>query len=236
MESHSFFVLLNKYFDSRLALYFISFYPSLWDTRKRVWQFADNSRMLLDVGCRWAYYTRSSNAKTVVGIDLNRQVLQQAYLYGKGKKFFAIICDAAHLPLAQESFDTIICIEVLEHIVDDDLAVREMHRVLKRGGKALLTTPNGECLSPSLPRYHEHVRHYRGAEIVSLFNKYFSFVKVNGRLDLAYTTYTCLSEVRYTLLRIIALILFSPIINLITWLENKRKIGRYNLVIKVQKS
>jgi SAM-dependent methyltransferase len=49
--------------------------------------------------------------------------------------------DITELPFNNESFDTIICNHVLEHIVDDQKAMRELYRVLKTGGWAVLQVP-----------------------------------------------------------------------------------------------
>jgi SAM-dependent methyltransferase len=46
-----------------------------------------------------------------------------------------------YLPFTDESFDSIICIHVLEHIKDDLNAMHELHRVLKTGGTAVICIP-----------------------------------------------------------------------------------------------
>jgi SAM-dependent methyltransferase len=52
------------------------------------------------------------------------------------------VADAHELPLASAAFDTVICCEVVEHLPDPAKAIRDMHRVLRPGGRLLLTTPN----------------------------------------------------------------------------------------------
>ena len=52
-----------------------------------------------------------------------------------------IVGDIHHLPFADNSIDAIICIYVLEHVEDPQLAVREMLRVLKPGGFCYVQTP-----------------------------------------------------------------------------------------------
>lgn len=52
--------------------------------------------------------------------------------------------DITSLPFSDKSFSTIICVHVLEHIPDDRKAMREIHRVLKPEGKAILQIPFGE--------------------------------------------------------------------------------------------
>jgi SAM-dependent methyltransferase len=49
--------------------------------------------------------------------------------------------DAYHLPFRDEAFDVVLCAEVLEHMHSPALALREFRRVLRSGGKLLLTTP-----------------------------------------------------------------------------------------------
>ncbi|MCC6177168.1 MAG: class I SAM-dependent methyltransferase [Chloroflexi bacterium] len=50
------------------------------------------------------------------------------------------IGDAHHLPFGDESFDAIVCTEVFEHLLDPPAAAREIVRVLKPGGRLILTT------------------------------------------------------------------------------------------------
>ena len=52
-----------------------------------------------------------------------------------------IICDITNIPVPDESFDAIMCIEVLEHLPEPMLALDEFQRILKPGGKLILTAP-----------------------------------------------------------------------------------------------
>lgn len=49
--------------------------------------------------------------------------------------------DIMDLPYDDESFDVVICLHVLEHVADDGRAMRELHRVLVPGGKAIVMCP-----------------------------------------------------------------------------------------------
>ncbi|MEZ4955297.1 MAG: class I SAM-dependent methyltransferase [Saprospiraceae bacterium] len=49
--------------------------------------------------------------------------------------------DITNIKESDSSFDLIICFHVLEHIEDDRQAMKELFRVLKEGGKALIQTP-----------------------------------------------------------------------------------------------
>ncbi len=49
--------------------------------------------------------------------------------------------DIQQIPLAEESFDVVICNHLMEHVEDDLRAMRELHRILKRGGWGVLLSP-----------------------------------------------------------------------------------------------
>lgn len=52
----------------------------------------------------------------------------------------AVVGDARHLPVRTDTFDVVVCTEMLEHVQEPQAAVDEMWRVLKPGGMLVLTT------------------------------------------------------------------------------------------------
>lgn len=52
-----------------------------------------------------------------------------------------IFADACHLPVANGCVDSVVCLEVIEHVPDAALAVKEIARVLKPGGRAWISMP-----------------------------------------------------------------------------------------------
>lgn len=65
----------------------------------------------------------------------------------------AVGASLTELPFADESFDTILCTEVLEHIDDDERAAKELARVLRPGGAMVMSVP-----MPPAPADPAHVR------------------------------------------------------------------------------
>lgn len=53
----------------------------------------------------------------------------------------SITCDIIDMPLDDDSIDVVLCTEVLEHLKNPFLALQEFSRVVKQGGKLLLTVP-----------------------------------------------------------------------------------------------
>ena len=72
-----------------------------------------------------------------------------------------IVSDITHIPVADESFDAVMCIEVLEHVPDPNRAVAELTRVLKKGGYLIVTAPF--CSLTHFAPYH----------FATGFNRYF---------------------------------------------------------------
>jgi ubiquinone/menaquinone biosynthesis C-methylase UbiE len=60
--------------------------------------------------------------------------------------------DATKLPFRPEMFDVVFCIETLEHIQDDESAIKEIERVTKRGGTVVLAVPYSSK-APSIQNY-----------------------------------------------------------------------------------
>jgi SAM-dependent methyltransferase len=65
------------------------------------------------------------------------------------------VCDAAAIPAGDHSFDAVLCTEMIEHVPDPLAVVQELARLLKPGGKLMLTAPLGSGI-------HQEPHHYYG--------------------------------------------------------------------------
>lgn len=100
---------------------------------------------ILDVGCGDGYYLYllSNLGKfNLAGIDSDKKALIAASKQVKNKSMKLISGDIMSMPFKDESFDKIVCSEVLEHLRDDKNALIEMKRVLKKNGILCITVPH----------------------------------------------------------------------------------------------
>jgi SAM-dependent methyltransferase len=105
-------------------------------------------RLVADVGCGpGTYQSRiAERGAVIVGLDLSDGMLREcrtvATQHGHG--IALIRADAQALPLATESSDLLLAAQMLYHVPDRELALREMRRVLKPGGRIVLVTGSGD--------------------------------------------------------------------------------------------
>jgi SAM-dependent methyltransferase len=104
---------------------------------------ADRPLRIVDVGCGDGLYTeltaQLAHEHRVVGVDWAAGPLKQAA--ERGLTLVRGSLDVG-LPFASDSFDVVILSEVVEHLVDTDGGLAELHRVLRPGGHLILSTPN----------------------------------------------------------------------------------------------
>jgi SAM-dependent methyltransferase len=145
------------------------------------------SPRILDVGGRKSPYTIGIPAQiTVIDLPRNSEVQKELHLgindsiveqtrQRRSNIKDVVFGDMTCSDLPSESFDYVVSVEVLEHVEQDELFVKEVSRVLKNGGTFLMTTPNGDWVENKNP---DHKRHYKRQQLSDLLSKYFDEVTV----------------------------------------------------------
>lgn len=124
---------------------------------------------VLDVGAGSCPYRSCFNHCTYETQDFTQ--LSKEQLIGKsGYGQIDHISDILRIPVADTSFDAILCTEVLEHVPEPIRAVKEFARILKPGGKLLITAPLGSGI-------HQAPYHYYGGYTPYWYDK---FLAENG--------------------------------------------------------
>lgn len=102
---------------------------------------------VLDIGCgaggKSLYYL-SQGAKSVTGIDVVEEYAQESEVLANelGLEGFKFVCgDAAKTEFADNSFDTIIMNDAMEHVADPKAVLNEIYRILKPKGKLYVNFP-----------------------------------------------------------------------------------------------
>lgn len=116
------------------------------------------------------------HARSFTAVDKIQEVIDALMKkYPSGRFLSMTIPPLSELP--DNAYDSIVSFQVIEHIQEDVLFLREIHRVLKPGGIALLTTPNRRM---SLSRNPWHIREYLPEELKKIAENIFSHVELKG--------------------------------------------------------
>ena len=122
---------------------------------------------VLDLGCGTGAMSVALGSQChVVSADLSPLAL--SYSARRGIKSLCA-ADAQRLPFADHSFDGVIALDILEHLPDDAASAREICRVLKPGGRVVITVPAYQSLWSGHDLALMHQRRYVASEVRALF-------------------------------------------------------------------
>jgi len=128
------------------------------------------SPVVLDVGCSSGFMLRlireSLPHVSVIGSDVVRGPLEQ--LAADIMDVPLLQFDLLSCPLPDNSIDAVVLLNVLEHIQDDAAAVRQVYRILKPGGIAVIEVPAGPHLYDVYDELLLHCRRYSLTALRSL--------------------------------------------------------------------
>jgi SAM-dependent methyltransferase len=130
---------------------------------------------IVDLGCGHGRITELLIEKVpsleIVGVDMTRPLLDHFLVKSgsNGSKIQLMCADIATLPLNDNSFDVAVSSRVFQYLPDPLLGLREAVRVLKPGGRLVISMPNR--LNPIKYFTYHHTKVYSSFEVASWFLK-----------------------------------------------------------------
>jgi SAM-dependent methyltransferase len=122
---------------------------------------------IADIGCSSGYMLEDLRAShphaTLIGVDLIASGLCTAHELVPDARLLQ--ADACALPIRDRSVDAALSANLLEHVPDDVQALRELHRVLRPGARAVVVVPAGPRLYDYYDRFLGHERRYGRGEL-----------------------------------------------------------------------
>ncbi len=141
------------------------------------------SRRVLDVACGSGYGSAllaDAGAKYVCGINVSPAAIEYARSRYRRPNVEYVVGDASALALSDASMDVVVSFETIEHLPVARIKplLSELKRVLKPGGIAFISTPNGDA-SYRLGAYH--TVEFSPVEFQSLLAGRFTWVSIFGQ-------------------------------------------------------
>lgn len=164
-----------------------------WGEHYQRYQYAFNfisgNEVVLDIACGQGFGTYAvykKGVKKIIGVDLDEKSIdlcRSKYFESISPDFFQFIrMDATNLGFPDSSFDLVLSFETIEHIKDSRKVIQEYSRVLKKGGKLVLSTPNATISSPNgVIENPYHVREFDQKGLSELLSDFFVEYKIGGQ-------------------------------------------------------
>jgi SAM-dependent methyltransferase len=101
----------------------------------------------------------AQTAKSVAGVEISEQAFNHAVATHTLPNLRYLMGDARQLPIEDSSVDAVVSFETIEHFFEHDRFIAEVRRVLRPGGRLILSSPERNVYSPlgsSANPYHAH--------------------------------------------------------------------------------
>jgi len=145
------------------------------------------NKTVLDVASGSGYGTKllASQAKHVIGVDVSEEAVEYSKANYSAKNVTFKRGDGANIPIEDNSVDVVVSFETIEHIDDYVTFMKEIKRVLKKGGTFILSTPNDIEYSVE---NHFHIHEFQKKELQELVKKYYSNLQTYLQVDWVYSS------------------------------------------------
>ncbi len=132
-------------------------------------------KTILDIACGSGYGTQmlAQTANEVYGVDIDKGAVEYAKKNFNNPNITFKVGSGTKIPIDNNSVESVVTFETLEHIKEAEKFLREIKRVLKPKGQLILSTPNDLEFPEG---NHFHVHEYEHKELVDFLKKHFKYV------------------------------------------------------------
>ena len=124
---------------------------------------------ILDFGCGTGALTKElERYGNVTGIDFSQQAID--FCKARGVKDVRL-GSIEHTGCEESAYDLVLCLDVLEHLPDDEIAIKEIKRVLKPRGAVIVFVPTFQFLWSVTDEVSQHYRRYRLPQLIEKFER-----------------------------------------------------------------
>lgn len=130
-------------------------------------------KVVLDIASGSGYGTKmlAQTAKYVYGVDVNEVAINYSKRHYNAENIEYVVGDGEEIPLGDKSVDIVVTFETIEHIQDYQKFIKEIRRVLKDDGIAIISTPNDAEFAEG---NHFHLHEFEYDELTNLLKEEFS--------------------------------------------------------------
>lgn len=140
-------------------------------------------KAVLDAGCGVGdgTYMLAEAVKNITAIEADKEALHKARQEFNHPNIDYAVCDCRSLCFRNEAFEAVVSLEVIEHFKEQEIFLSEMLRVLKKGGVAVISTPNREMIKKlGSTSNATHVKELTLEEFTDMLSRYFVSVELYG--------------------------------------------------------
>ena len=137
-------------------------------------------KTVLDIASGEGYGTNliAGVAERVVGVDIFEEAVVHARKKYNQSNIEFIVGSATAIPLEDKKVDVVVSFETLEHLVEQDLFLTEIKRVLKPGGILIMSTPDKKVYYERDADNPYHLKELFTQEFVDLISNYFKNLRL----------------------------------------------------------
>lgn len=223
-------VIKNNNFTYRILLEIINYYLK-------------SPKNILDIGCgagALGLYL-ANNGNTVLGIDISQKAVESANESAKYLGFKKAKFQKMNFPnkVPNKKFDMILFTEVIEHLENDDLALKKIYNLLKPEGIVIISTPSKNAplhklgLAKEFDKKVGHLRRYTLEELIKKANKYEFKILETKKVEGIIRNFLFLNPIAGKFIRFIKFFLSDWV----TFIDNisLKLFGESNIILILQK-